>query len=446
MPKIIFLPDNKRCESPNNVTLLEVAKRNNIPHVAACGGEGKCTTCRLLILEGIEHCSEETDKEKELIEKAHTTKGFRLACQTSISGDITARRLVLDSDDIKDMSFDRQGKSKKIAILFSDIRGFTPFSEKLTPYDVVFILNRYFKRMVQVVENNNGRVDNYIGDGMVAIFGIDNQKDPAEYAVKSALEMCEEMDDMRPYLKTMYGKDFDIGVGVHWGNAVVGDIGAGESKRLTAIGDAMNFASRVESANKQFKSRVLISDDVYQEIKESLIIKDFMRTTIKGIEGRVTLHEVDQIHLTGEREKIKQNQKVEDGLNWNKCGKIESFDSSPQQVFKIKRESILIAKVEEKFHAINDKCPHMNLSMKGGEFDPKTGTVNCAWHNTTFCYKSGEVKEWLALSKTEKFMAKMFLKSNKQAEGVLEVDPKNIEVYPTQVIDGFVWVGMHQNI
>ena len=121
--------------------------------------------------------------------------------------------------------------------------------------------------------------------------------------------MCEEMDDMRPYLKTMYGKDFDIGVGVHWGNAVVGDIGAGESKRLTAIGDAMNFASRVESANKQFKSRVLISDDVYQEIKESLIIKDFMRTTIKGIEGRVTLHEVDQIHLTGEREKIKQKKK-----------------------------------------------------------------------------------------------------------------------------------------
>lgn len=446
MAKITFLPDNVQCESPSNVTLLEVAKRNNIPHVAACGGEGKCTTCRLLILEGIENCSKETDKEKVLIEKAHTTKGFRLACQTSISGDITARRLVLDSDDIKHMSFDRQGKSKKIAILFSDIRGFTPFSEKLTPYDVVFILNRYFKRMVQVVEQNNGRVDNYIGDGMVAIFGIENQKSPAEYAVKSALEMCDQMDEMKPYLKTMYGKDFDIGVGVHWGNAVVGDIGAGESKRLTAIGDAMNFASRVESANKEFKSRVLISDEVYQEIKPSLIIKDFMRTTIKGIEGRVTLHEVDQIHLSGEREKIKQNQKVEDGLNWNKCGKIESFDSSSQQIFKINRESILIAKVEEEFHAMNDKCPHMNLSMKGGEFDPKTRTVNCAWHNTTFCYKTGEVREWLALSKTEKLMTKMFLKSNKQAEGVLDIEPLNIDIYPTQVIDGYVWVGMKQDI
>ena len=74
------------------------------------------------------------------------------------------------------MSFDRQGESKNIAILFSDIRGFTPFSEKLTPYDVVFILNRYFKRMVKVIEENHGRVDNYIGDGMVAIFGINDEK------------------------------------------------------------------------------------------------------------------------------------------------------------------------------------------------------------------------------------------------------------------------------
>ena len=85
------------------------------------------------------------------------------------------------------MSFDRQGKSKKIAILFSDIRGFTPFSEKLTPYDVVFILNRYFSRMVKAVEDNQGVVDNYIGDGMVAIFGLHNEEDPAGLNVITAI-------------------------------------------------------------------------------------------------------------------------------------------------------------------------------------------------------------------------------------------------------------------
>ena len=443
MAKITFLPDNKECDSPENVTILEVAKRNNIPHVSACGGEGKCTTCRLLILEGIEHCSQETDKEKALIDQAHTTEGFRLACQTSISGNITARRLVLDADDIKDMSFDRQGETKRIAILFSDIRSFTPFSEKLTSYDVVFILNRYFKRMVNVIEQNHGYVDNYIGDGIVAIFGLNDEENAAEYAVKSGLEMCDEMDDMKPYLKTMYGKDFDIGIGIHWGDAVVGDIGAGKSKRFTAIGDSMNFASRVESANKQFKSRVLISNELYEEIKDSLVIKDFMRTMVPGIDGRVTLHEVEQIHLSKEKEKIKKNQKAEDGYNWSKCARIDSFDSEPQQVFRINKESILIAKVGNQFYALNEKCPHMNLSMKGGEINAKTGTINCAWHNSTFCYKTGEVKEWLALSNTQKFMAKVFLKSNKQAEGVLEIEPDNIDTYPIQMIDDHVWVGVN---
>ena len=442
MAKVTFLPDNKECNSPSNVTLLEVAKRNNIPHVAACGGEGNCTTCRLLILDGIENCSEETEKEKELIAKAHTTEGFRLACQTSINGDITARRLVLDSDDIKDISFDRQGESKKIAILFSDIRGFTPFSEKLTPYDVVFILNRYFKRMVKVIEKNHGRVDNYIGDGMVAIFGINDEKNPAEDAVKAAVDMRGEMDDMKPYLKTMYGKDFDIGIGVHWGSAVVGDIGAGESKRFTAIGDSMNFASRVESANKQFKSRVLISDDIYQKVKNNVVVKDHMRTMVKGIEGRVTLHEVEQIHMSKEIEKLDSIQKTEDGINWRKFEKLESFDSEPQQVFRINRENILVVKVGDEFYAINEKCPHMNLTMKGGTIDQKTGTILCAWHNTTFCYKTGEVKEWIKVSKPAKFLMKTLMKSNKQAEGSLDMEPMDIESYPTQIIDGFVWVGV----
>tara|TARA_B100000700_G_scaffold328512_1_gene446580 strand:+ start:375 stop:1715 length:1341 start_codon:yes stop_codon:yes gene_type:complete len=445
MSKITFLPDNKSCDAPDNLTILEIAKRNNIPHVAACGGEGKCTTCRLLILEGIENCSKETEVEQALIDQAHTTTGFRLACQTSINGNITARRLVLDSDDIQHLSFDRQGESKKIAILFSDIRGFTPFSEKLTPYDVVFILNRYFKRMVNVIEKNNGHVDNYIGDGMVAIFGMNDEQNPAEYAVRSALEMIDEIDDMKPYLKTMYGKDFDIGVGVHLGNAVVGDIGAGKSKKYTAIGDSMNFASRVESANKQFNSRVLISDELYQEVKDLLVVKDFMRTMVKGIEGRVTLHEVEQIHLSDEVKQIKENQKFEDGYKWNKCNRVDSFESNEQQVFRFKKETILIVKVGSDFYGMDEKCPHMNLSMKGGGINIEEGTINCAWHNSTFCYKSGDVKTWLALSSTEKFMAKMFLKSNKQAVGVLDIEPKKIEVYPTQIIDEHVWVGIKEN-
>ena len=442
MPKIDFLPDNKNFEVESGESILQTAARNGIPHVNACGGEGKCTTCRLLILEGIENCSPETEKEIALKEKAHTTDEFRLACQTTITGDVTVRRLVLNKEDIESVSersvSGRLGETKTIAILFSDIRGFTPFSEKLTPYDVVFILNRYFNRMVKSVESNHGAVDNYIGDGMVAIFGLHDEPNPAQHAVRSALEMCAEMDDMKPYLKTMYGKDFDIGVGIHWGEAVVGDIGAGKSKRLTAIGDAMNFASRVESANKQFQSRVLISEETHDEIKDSLVIKDFMRTNLPGIEGRVTLYEIEDINFASQEEL--DTELVEDEITWKKCAEIESFADNPQQVFKVKREDILVVKIEEKFYALNDKCPHAYLSLQGSDIDIKNETIACRWHKSSFCYKTGEVREWMKISNFQKMLGKMGL--NAEAQEISQMERLPVDVYQTKQQDGFIWVGV----
>ena len=443
MSEINFLPDKKVLKVEGEETILQTAIRNNIPHVNACGGEGKCTTCRLIVLEGIENCSDQTEQEKKLKEKVHTTDEFRLACQTSANGDITVRRLVLNKEDIESVSergiSGRLGETKKIAILFSDIRGFTPFSEKLTPYDVVFILNRYFTRMVKSVEENQGTVDNYIGDGMVAIFGLHGEKEAAKSAVKSALSMCDEMDDMKPYLKTMYGKDFDIGVGIHWGEAVVGDIGAGKSKRLTAIGDSMNFASRVESANKQFESRLLISEEVHEEIKDALVVKDFMRTNLPGIEGRVTLYEIEDINFSNE-EKL-ENQIVEENITWNKGPELKAFDELPQQVVKIKREDILIVKIEQKFYALNDKCPHAYLSLLGSDIDIQNETIACRWHKSEFCYKTGEVREWMKMSNFQKMLGKIGL--NAEAKEISQMEQLPIDVYSIKKQDGYIWIGFN---
>jgi class 3 adenylate cyclase/nitrite reductase/ring-hydroxylating ferredoxin subunit len=396
----------------------------------------------LLILEGIENCSPETETELSLKSKVHTTEEFRLACQTTVTGDIVVRRLVLNKEDIASVSqagvSGRLGETKKIAILFSDIRGFTPFSEKLTPYDVVFILNRYFNRMVRVVEENHGTVDNYIGDGMVAIFGLNNEEHPVQHAVKSALDMCAEMDDMKPYLKTMYGQDFDIGVGIHWGEAVVGDIGAGRSKRLTAIGDAMNFASRVESANKQFQSRVLISEETHNEIQETLVIKDFMRTNLPGIEGRVTLYEIEDIDFSSDEEK--DNERIEEDVLWTKCSEIETFEENKQQVFKIKREDILIVNIDDYFFALNDKCPHAYLSLEGSDIDVQNETIACRWHKSAFCYKTGEVREWMKISNFQKMLGKVGL--NAEAQEIAKMEKIPVDVYRTKIQDGFIWVGM----
>ena len=118
MSEINFLPDKKVLKVEGEETILQTAIRNNIPHVNACGGEGKCTTCRLIVLEGIENCSDQTEQEKKLKEKVHTTDEFRLACQTSANGDITVRRLVLNKEDIESVSergiSGRLGETKKL--------------------------------------------------------------------------------------------------------------------------------------------------------------------------------------------------------------------------------------------------------------------------------------------------------------------------------------------
>ena len=373
MPKITLLPDNQVLTAEVGDLILDTTLKNDITHAHACGGEGKCTTCRVLVLSGLENCSDPTEKEQSVKERIHSTEEFRLACQTRIGGDMTIRRLVLNKEDIDITSgldgrdIGRLGETKKIAILFSDIRGFTSFSERITPYDVVFILNRYFNRMVSIVESYGGRIDNYIGDGMLALFGLEEQPDPALAAVKSALDMCNEIDDMKPYLKTMYGEAFDIGIGVHFGDVVVGDVGAGKSKRLTAIGEAVNFASRVESANKQFKSRVLISEDTHDKIKDVILVKDFVRTNLPGIEERVTLYEIEDVNA--EVEKVQQDEFTENNIIWRKFTSTASFENEPQQILGVKRDNILVMKCNEKFIAINDRCPHALLSLKGSDID-----------------------------------------------------------------------------
>ena len=243
---------------------------------------------------------------------------------------------------------------------------------------------------------------------------------------------------MKPYLKTMYGKDFDIGVGIHWGEAVVGDIGAGKSKRFTAIGDAMNFASRVESANKQFQSRILISEETHDEIKDSLVIKDFMRTNLPGIEGRVTLYEIEDINFATEEEL--ESEIIEDKIIWKKGSELESFKDNPQQVFKIKREDILIVNIDDNFYALNDKCPHAYLSLQGSDIDVNNETIACRWHKSEFCYKTGEVREWMKISNFQKMLGKVGL--NAEAKEISQMERIPIDVYKTKQQDGFIWIGM----
>jgi len=298
MTHLYYLPDNLELEINKAETILEASLEAGIPHTHACGGQARCSTCRVMILEGLEGCAPRNEKEQILADKLHFSPAIRLACQTRCTGKVKIRRLVIDAEDLElaDQFSERQtgavGQEKFIAILFADIRGFTSFSESVPAYDVIHVLNRYFSKMSEVIVRNRGYICNYMGDGLMALFGVENPVAAAAEAVQAGLEMLEAMEEFNPYLEMLYRRKLQIGVGIHYGEAVVGNIGAINNQKMTAIGDAVNFASRIESANKEAGTRLLISEETYNLVKQFFHFGKQVSLTLKGKSGEYLLYEV----------------------------------------------------------------------------------------------------------------------------------------------------------
>lgn len=301
MPTILSLPDQHRYSADPGECVLDAALRAQVPHTHACGGHGRCSTCRVLIVEGLSACAERGPAEQRLAERLGFDTEVRLACQLQVSGDVTVRRLVLDDEDlaladlrVRDPAPGAAaavGDEKPVAILFADIRGFTAFSGTQLPYDVIHLLNRWFHRMGRAIDAEGGEVNNQMGDGLMALFGHDDAPDAALRAVRAGLAMLDAMDAFKPYVQRVYGTPLDIGVGIHHGDVVVGGIGTGGRTWITAIGDAVNLASRIESANKTTGTRLLVSQAVRDLVGEAVRWGCSGRIALKG-KGEQTLHEV----------------------------------------------------------------------------------------------------------------------------------------------------------
>ncbi|MGH7600142.1 MAG: adenylate/guanylate cyclase domain-containing protein [bacterium] len=300
MPRIYYLPDERELETAEAETILQTSLRAGIPHAHACGGKARCSTCRVLILEGLEHCNPRNAKEKKLAERLHFGSEIRLACQTRITDHVKLRRPVLDEIDVELTSQIKPGaapgsvgEEKQIAILFADISGYTAFCEALPPYDVIHVLSRYFHLMGQVISRHGGYISDYIGDGIMALFGIEDPARAAVQAVKAGIEMLATVEKLNPYLETMYKKSFHIRIGVHYGEVVVGTIGVANMKKMAAIGDAVNFASRIEVANKELGTKFLISEDTYNEVRNHVRVnRCCIHVTLRGKSGEYVLYEV----------------------------------------------------------------------------------------------------------------------------------------------------------
>jgi adenylate cyclase len=184
------------------------------------------------------------------------------------------------------------GKDQQVSVLFSDVRGFTSLAEALGARETVSVLNAYFTEMVDVIFDNNGILDKYIGDAIMALFGAPFTKpEDADNALATANEMLRTLDRFNARQKASGGQTIDIGVGVSTGDVVVGNIGSVKRMEYTAIGDAVNLASRLEGANKYYGTRVLISEFTAKELKTPALLREIDLLRVKGKDQPVAVYE-----------------------------------------------------------------------------------------------------------------------------------------------------------
>ena len=185
------------------------------------------------------------------------------------------------------------GARRHMTVLFSDIRGFTTMSEKGTPEDVVAQLNQLFTRMVAVVFDHRGTVDKFVGDMIMALYGAPlDDEGHAEHAVQTALAMIKTLQEMNLEWAAQGKPQLDIGIGINTGEMIAGNVGSETIMSYTVIGDAVNLGARLESLNKDYGTRIIISEATRQELKGRYDIHPLGDVIVKGKSQPVAIYEV----------------------------------------------------------------------------------------------------------------------------------------------------------
>ena len=289
---IVSYPGGETVSIPKGTSVLEASRKGKIPHQSVCGGRGRCTTCRVKITANEGTLTSPSAHEIKAIERVGLDDNVRLACQLRPTSNISVQPLLNPENTLETVRSARAltGKEQETVVLFVDLRDFTKLSEKKLPYDVVYILNKYYAVCGEIIEKNGGRLDKFIGDGIMAIFDVSSDSNVnSKNALVSANAISKSMKTLNSEMKTDFSEDMRFGMGIHAGSMIVGMMGYGKTVTETAVGDNVNIAARLEELTKTYKCELVVSK--YVADKANIDTKKMKSRTV-DIRGRKEVLEV----------------------------------------------------------------------------------------------------------------------------------------------------------
>jgi len=259
--------NGKTVRVPKGLSVLEASLRHNVPHASVCGGRARCSTCRIRIIGDHGTLPEPSQREAFVLARVGTADpSIRLACQLRPDTDLSFFQLFTPHTHAADGQASapaRIGQERYLVSLFVDMRGSTQLAEKRLPFDTVFIVNRFLGAVSQAVIEHGGQPNQFVGDGMLALFGL--SADPQEacrQALRAAGKLAANIDELNELLSHDLRQPIRFGIGIHGGEVIIGDIGYRDHIVFTALGDAVNVAARLQDMTKTLACEAIVSEEV----------------------------------------------------------------------------------------------------------------------------------------------------------------------------------------
>lgn len=291
--------DGPKLKIPVGASLLEMSKVSDVPHANVCGGKGRCSTCRVRLINPRGEMTPPDEAEKKVLQRVRASDDVRLACQFYPQSDVKVLRLLpseLDRASSSDFEPWSSGREKEVTVMFADLRDFTRTSESRLPFDVVYLINQFSKAMGRAVEKNDGRIDKFLGDGFMALFGVDSAStNSALEAIKAAGEMIEALEKLNEELVGDLNEPLRMGIGIHTGSVILGNMGYGDARGLTALGDTVNTASRLESATKEQKCVLCVSSQTMAKALLTAPDETKKHIAVRGKKDKLEIHALTNI-------------------------------------------------------------------------------------------------------------------------------------------------------